>query len=116
MIAPLRTVGDVAKRLNVSDDQVAAFFESQELVGVDMSLDGPSRKSFWCAKCRSRLSAPRRFENRKLKCPIDGTVMMPPKSRRRDLRFRDEDVDRFLEERFRQSAIAIARSTLQQSN
>jgi len=109
-------VADVAKRLNVSADQVTGYFESQELVGADLSTDGPSRSSFWCAKCRTRLSVQRKFETRSLECPVDGAAMNPPKWRRRDLRFRDEDVDRFLEERFRQSAISVARGTLQRAN
>jgi len=95
---------------------VNGYYESQELVGVDLSTDGPSRSSFWCAKCRTRLSVQRKFEARKLRCPIDGDPMKPPRWKRRELRFRDEDVDRFLEERFRQSAISSARGALHHSN
>jgi hypothetical protein len=95
---------------------VAAYYETRELVGVDMSLDGPCRSSFRCEKCQARVSVQRRFESRKIKCPIDGAVMTPPRWRRKELRFRDEDVDRFLEERFRQSAIAAAREAVQRPN
>ena len=95
--------------MNVSADLVAGYYETGELVGADMSLDGPSRSSFWCPKCRSRLSVPRKLDGREISCPIDGAPMKPPRWKRRELRFRDEDVDRFQEERFRQSAIVAAR-------